>query len=241
MIVFTTIAVVLTWVGRTQAFSLSMRSSSSGPHPYCVNFKCKVQVSRRDDFISLVRKNQRLTLDEEPEALQYIVGEDTEEENVFYIHEQFTSSEGFAAHRDTQRNAAWQEFKATNPFEEDGGDPTTNFYHGTHSAIKIPVRDAFCLNVQLCIKPDVRDEFLEVIENNARGSNEDEPLCLQYDWGEDTYQPNVFHFHEEYTGADAGKEGFDVHALAPHFTKWEEFAATGPFTKPPVVSFYRTL
>lgn len=203
--------------------------------PFCINLKCKVQPNRRDEFLALVQDNQRLTLKEEPQALQYVIGEDTSETDTFYIHEEFSSHEGFLEHKETTYNANWQAFRATNPFLE---DPTINFYEGTHhDAMKIPVRDAFCLDVQLCIEPSVREEFLSVIQNNARGSNEEEPLCLQYKWGEDTTSPNTFHFHEEYVG----KEGFDVHAAAPHFQEWEAFAATNPFTKPPVVNFYKTV
>ncbi len=50
-----------------------------------------------------------------------------------------------------------------------------------------------------------------------------------------------FVFHEEYEGGDAGKEGFEAHTVAPHFGVWEEFAGKDPFTKPPIVEFFRTL
>jgi quinol monooxygenase YgiN len=94
--------------------------------------------------------------------------------------------------------------------------------------------------VELCIKEDMRQEFLSVIENNQRGSRA-EPLCLQYDFGESTKERNTFYFHEQYTGEDEGKEGFDAHTVAPHFRKWEEFAAKSPFTKDPAVYFFKTI
>jgi quinol monooxygenase YgiN len=59
-------------------------------------------------------------------------------------------------------------------------------------------------------------EFLKVILNNQQGSRK-EPLCLQYDFGENLQTPNVFHFHEQYTGKDDGKEGFNAHAAALTF------------------------
>ena len=80
-----------------------------------------------------------------------------------------------------------------------------------------------------------------MIENNSNGSNNDEPLCLQYVYGESTTEPNKFIFHEEYKGKHDGKEGFDAHASAPHFKVWEEFAEKGPFTKDPVVHFFKSL
>jgi quinol monooxygenase YgiN len=214
-------------------------SSVPHPSPYCVNLQCIVKQSCRDEFLSLVRNNQRLTL-EEPEALQYTVGEDIDISNVFYIHEQFRSPEGFAYHKTTPHNAEWQLFrKEKNPFES---APVVHFYHGTHAPERVPVRDAFCLNVQLSMRPEVREEFLKVIENNARGSNQDEPLCLQYIYGEDTDTPNVFHFHEQFTGKDGGKEGFDAHAATDHFAKWEHFLVSqDPFSKPPIVQFFRTI
>lgn len=231
--------ITLTAVG-SQAFSLLSMSSSGGVRPYCVNLKCTVQPSRRADFVSLIQNNQRLTLGNEPKALQYVVGEDVSDRNTFYIHEQFTDVAGFAAHRDMPHNSAWQEFKNSNPFAENG-EPIVYFFHGTHEPENVPIRDAYCLNVKLCIEQNVRDEFLAVIENNARGSNQDEKLCLQYIWGEDVNEPNTFHFHEQYTGSDGGKEGFDAHAATEHFGRWAAFEATDPFTKPPEVNFYRTL
>ena len=90
-------------------------------------------------------------------------------------------------------------------------------------------------------KNKVRQEFIKVILNNQRGSVEDEPLCLQYEIGECTNEENKFIFHEEYTGDNDGKEGFDAHSKVLHFQKWEEFVQMDPFTKPPVVNFFKTL
>jgi quinol monooxygenase YgiN len=131
----------------------------------------------------------------------------------------------------------WEKFCDSGPF---GGEPILDFSQGTHDAETILLRPAFCLNVELCIKADVREEFLKVIQNNQDGSVK-EPLCFQYHYGESTTTPNSFYFHEQYGGAEDGKEGFDAHVVAPHFVVWEEFASTNPFTKPPVVSKYKTL
>lgn len=87
------------------------------------------------------------------------------------------------------------------------------------------------------MKPEVRDEFLGVIRQNAAGSN-NEPLCLQYSWGESVNEPNTFHFHEQYVG----EEGLAAHNAADHFGIWEEFASKGnPFARPPIVQKFKLI
>mmetsp|Transcript_73752 Transcript_73752/g.216440 ORF Transcript_73752/g.216440 Transcript_73752/m.216440 type:complete len:160 (-) Transcript_73752:44-523(-) len=92
----------------------------------------------------------------------------------------------------------------------------------------------YCLNVNLYVKPERREEFLACICANQHGTLTSEPLALQYDWGESESEPNTFHFHEQYLG----KAGFEAHTQAPHFAAWEEFAATDPFTREPEVQFF---
>lgn len=92
----------------------------------------------------------------------------------------------------------------------------------------------FCLNVQLCVKPERRADFLECIRNNQRCTRSDEPLNARYLFGEDEQVPNRFHFFESYES----EAGFTHHTQTPHFAVWETFAASDPFTAPPKVSFY---
>jgi len=216
-------------------------SNALSKPPFCVNLKCSVKPERRDDFIALIQRNQRLTLQDEPEALQYIVGGDVDDQNTFYIHKQFASKEAFKFHKETPHNTDWKQFKQSGAFSS---PPITDFYDGMHPGVGMapPVETAYCLNVQLSVNPEYRTEFLRVIKNNAIGSNQNEPLCLQYVWGEDCDSANIFHFHEEFTGNEGGKEGFEAHAVSPHFTEWEKFAANAEvFSKPPITGFYRTL
>ena len=208
--------------------------------PYGLNLRCKIKPERRDDFISVIKDTQRETLELEPASLQYVLGEDTDDENTFYIHQQYLGEEGLAAHCESEGTANWNEFKRTDPFVE-GGEPTIEYFYTNLKPSKTAIRSAYCVHVELCIKEEFIDEFLQVIENNSNGSNNDEPLCLQYVYGESTTEPNKFIFHEEYKGEDGGKEGFDEHASAPHFKVWEEFAEKGPFTKDPVVHFFKSL
>lgn len=93
----------------------------------------------------------------------------------------------------------------------------------------------FCVNVKLCIKPERRDEFIECIQNNQKGTLETEPLALEYVWGEDTETPNTFHFYEKYKG----KAGFEAHQASPHFAVWKAFADSDPFSEPPRVETYQ--
>lgn len=97
--------------------------------------------------------------------------------------------------------------------------------------------NAFCLNVNLYVKPERRVEFLEVIAGNAAGSRTLEPKCKLYVWGESTTTANLFHFQEIYDDED----GFKQHTSSQHFAKWAAFASTSPFTKEPEVMFFNEM
>jgi hypothetical protein len=99
----------------------------------------------------------------------------------------------------------------------------------------------YCVNVNLYVKPECREEFLKVIRVNAQGTRTAEPLNLSYTWGESTTQKGTFHFQEQFKG----EEGFTAHTQAPHFKVWANFAdRTGdasPFWKPPEVIFFEAM
>ena len=73
------------------------------------------------------------------------------------------------------------------------------------------------------IEADRVDEFIKVIEADAKGSR-DEPGCLRFDVlrAGDTR----FFFYEAYVDADA----VDVHKAQPHFKLWSDFKASGGCT-----------
>jgi quinol monooxygenase YgiN len=233
---------------RPTLFAKQAASTTEEIGVYAVNAKFTVKSERRDDFLSLIKENQKKTLDLEPAALQYVVGEDVDSPNTFYLHEEFIGSAGFDAHRDMPHADDWATFKNSKPFTKDG-ELKIDFYdefknkHGDDEGTpkKVPIRSAFCVHVILCVKPEMREEFLKVIDNNQKGSTTKEPLCLQYAYGESPDTPNKFIFHEQYKGNDGGKEGFDAHTQAPHFQAWENFVEKDPFTEPPIVNFYKTL
>mmetsp|Transcript_91726 Transcript_91726/g.262724 ORF Transcript_91726/g.262724 Transcript_91726/m.262724 type:complete len:224 (-) Transcript_91726:184-855(-) len=208
--------------------------------PYCINIRLAVRPEQREAFLVTIKHDQDSTLKNEPKALQFVIGESTTEANRFFLHEEYIGEDGFKAHMASPHFAVWQAFVDTKPWVE-GHEPVVDFYFGEHEAVKTEAVPAFCLNVDVCVKPEHRAEFVPTISNNKAGADNAEPLCLQYVWGESTTSPDSFHFHEEYTGADGGKEGFDFHTKAPHFLAWEKFAATSPFTKEPAVYFFRTI
>ena len=90
----------------------------------------------------------------------------------------------------------------------------------------------YCLHVRLQVRAERRDEFLECIQANQRGTLTTEPLALAYLFGEDETSTNTFHFFEAYKG----RAGFEAHTQTPHFADWEKFVATDPLSAPPQVS-----
>ena len=181
-----------------------------------------------------------------------MIGQDTEDENTFYFHEEFVNCEAFQEHMETEHFKVYNAFvNEEEPFEEppviclynlrEENDDVVTKKRGVH-------KESFGLNVNLYPKASVRDDFLKVISDNKQGTDTIEELALQYTYGESTTidgisegSANTFHFHEQYTGKDHGKEGFDVHASMPHFAAWEEFVQTDPFEKDPEVFFFKII
>ena len=96
----------------------------------------------------------------------------------------------------------------------------------------------YCVNVNLYVKPERREEFLRVIRINAQGTRTKEPLNIAYTWGESVNEPNTFHFQEQFMG----EEGFVAHTQAPHFEVWKQFAdaeVTVPFNSHHIASHHQ--
>lgn len=214
-------------------------SSDNMSRPFAINVQFRVKPERRQEFLRVMQSNIQQTLGKEPNALQFVLGQDLEQPDIYYLHEEYKTRHDHAdLHSKTAYYDECMKFFATEPFSEPHQADEYYLAHDPPSE-KVPSRHGtvICLNVELCIQPDVRDEFLRVIQNNKRGSDLDEPLCLQYSYGESIKQPNSFYFHEQYQG----EEGLDAHNAAPHFKVWEDFAVNDPFTKPPVVQKYKLL
>jgi quinol monooxygenase YgiN len=72
------------------------------------------------------------------------------------------------------------------------------------------------LIVKLQVKPEFRDQFIEVSLIDARGSTETEPGCARFDFLQDEKDPNTFYFYEVYLDDAA----FTAHTQTEHFAAY---------------------
>jgi (4S)-4-hydroxy-5-phosphonooxypentane-2,3-dione isomerase len=233
----------LLWALRCGLGSSMMLASNSVAPPFALNVQVHVKPDRREEFLEIIQYDAEETMRQEKGALQFTVGQSTTDSTMFHFHEQYQTLKDFENHQATEHFQKWKAFCDTDPFVS---DLICQEYYllppSVHYTPKVlPSDEVFCLNVELCIKKSVREEFLSVIENNEKGSLTSEPLCRQYVYGESTTTPNTFYFHEQYSGKERGQEGFQAHKVSAHFQVWEEFAAQSPFTKDPVVSFFQSI
>jgi autoinducer 2-degrading protein len=66
------------------------------------------------------------------------------------------------------------------------------------------------------VKPDQREKFLAVIEDDSICSPRDEPGCARFDVLEDQSDANHFFFYEVY----ADEAAIQAHTRAPHYARW---------------------
>lgn len=76
--------------------------------------------------------------------------------------------------------------------------------------------------IKVRIKPDQRQRFLDAIEVDALGSEQDEPGCARFNVLQDVEDDNVYYFYEVYKD-DAAVE---AHRAAPHYAVWKAVADT---------------
>ena len=222
-------------------------AASDAGGPFALNVKMSIQPEKRDAFLKQIQDDQKCSREDEEGNLQFSISEDVEAPNTFYLHEQYVDESAFQAHVESPHFKRFAEFcESEKPFSPDG-EPELLFFEPLEegkdwaNGKRAIVETAFCVTVNLYPKSEVREEFLKVIANNKKGTDETEPLALQYTFGESTSDQNTFHFHEQYSGAEDGKEGFDAHASSPHFADWEAFVGTDPFVKPPEVYFSKII
>ena len=212
---------------------------------FCLNVCLRVKPERRDEFLRCIRANQEGTLTSEALAVTYVYGEDEKESNTWRFFEQYLGREGFEAHRKTPHFADWELFAATEPFTAPPDvkffveDSATSVCTGAEAVREVltagDFTKLFCLDVQLSVKPDSREAFLNALRSDQRGALTSEPLAVSYLFGEDTERPNIFHMFEAYAG---GRDGFAQHSQTPHYADWAKFKATEPFTAPAKVGYY---
>ncbi len=78
------------------------------------------------------------------------------------------------------------------------------------------------LFVTLNVKPELRDKFLTVAEDDSICSVRDEGGgCLRFDVYQDQTEANRFYFHEVYRDQAA----LDAHRTMPHFARWSAASA----------------
>lgn len=68
------------------------------------------------------------------------------------------------------------------------------------------------------IKEGYKDQFIEAMLGDARGSVNDEPGCLRFDVIQDAGDPNRIWLYEVYKDEAA----FQAHQQMPHYTKWRD-------------------
>jgi autoinducer 2-degrading protein len=77
------------------------------------------------------------------------------------------------------------------------------------------------LFVKVRIKPEKREQFLKAIEEDALGSERDEPGCQRFNVLQDKEDENLYYFYEVYKDDEA----FAAHQTMPHYAVWRQAAA----------------
>ena len=70
--------------------------------------------------------------------------------------------------------------------------------------------------VSVKIRPELREKFLETIEDDATCSVRDEPGCLRFEVLQDEADENHYYFIEVYRDKDA----LAAHQQTPHYARW---------------------
>ncbi len=76
----------------------------------------------------------------------------------------------------------------------------------------------YVLFVRSQVKPEYREQFMEIALEDARGSNCDEPGCRRFDVLVDEQDPNLIYFYEVYKDLAA----FQAHQQTPHFARYRD-------------------
>ena len=74
----------------------------------------------------------------------------------------------------------------------------------------------FALIVSVRVKPEMRERFLEAIEDDSICSVRDEPGCVRFDVLQDQEDPDRYYFYEVYHDEAA----FKAHTQTPHLARW---------------------
>jgi len=88
------------------------------------------------------------------------------------------------------------------------------------------------LVVKFQLKPEFREQFLQVAQDDARGANHDEPGCLRFDVIRDEADPNRIFFYEVYKDEAA----FQEHLKTPHYLRYRNTTSDAWYTAPAEVA-----
>lgn len=86
----------------------------------------------------------------------------------------------------------------------------------------------FAIWVSVHVKPDREEDFLKAIEEDARGSRDDEPGCLRFDVLQDADDAHHYFFYEVYRDEAA----LTAHRAAPHYQVWAAAVEDGVLERP---------
>ena len=197
------------------------------------NIKFCVKPQLKEEFQRQLQYTAAQTRDTEPGALQFVVGQDVSAPNTFHVHLQFRTKADIDFHRSTPHSVQLATFCETALTQ----DSVEHRFQCQHEPQRIaPRANAYCLNVESCIRPEVRDDFVALMQRHQALSRA-EPKCWQFDYGESD-EPNHFYIHEEYNG----KDGYDAHEASKHFERFVAFNnEKKPYAKPQVVDFFKTI
>ena len=78
----------------------------------------------------------------------------------------------------------------------------------------------YAIWVTVKVKPEKREQFLSVIEDDSICSVRDEPGCVRFDVLQDRSDPDTYYFYEVYHDEAA----FQAHTQTPHLARWREAA-----------------
>ena len=76
--------------------------------------------------------------------------------------------------------------------------------------------------VKVRVKPEGRERFLQGIEIDALGSEQNEPGCMRFNVLQDGEDENVYYFYEVYEHEAA----LEAHRQQPHYAAWAAVADT---------------
>ena len=202
---------------------------------FALNAKLTLKPESKAGFLSVIRKDQAQTLAVESGSVHFVVGEDTSDPNVLFLHEQYKSYADYEFHNKTPHFAELAAFIGKNdPFLE---DPMVHEYNlDNNNADRKNLESGFCVHTETIVKPEHRDELLKLMRS-YQSKIQVEGKCLQFDWGVSTKDPNAIYAHEKYADIDM----YDAHWVSQSFKAFKDFEDKEPYFKPQVVSYFNTI